>query len=157
MALDDVDRGILFLLQRDARRITTAEMAEQVDVSASTVRNRIEQMEGDGIICGYHPEIDYEKAGLQLHMEFICSAPNPERSRLAEQAREIKGVIRIYEVLNGSDNVQVEVVATDTDDAARINDELSDLGFEVLNSKIVKSTHVQPFDHFGQEIVDEAP
>lgn len=153
--LDDVDQGILYMLQRNARHLTTTEMGESVGVSASTVRNRIEKMEESGVIQGYQPIIDYEKAGLQLHVEFICSAPNPERSQLATEIRDIEGVIQIYEVLNGNDNIQVEAVATDTDDVARINDELSQLGLAVVNSKIIKSAHIQPFDHFGQHIVEE--
>lgn len=58
-ALDDVDRGLLHLLQLDARNNTTAEMAEQVDVSATTVSNRIQQMEEENIIDGYAPKIMY--------------------------------------------------------------------------------------------------
>lgn len=54
-------------------------MSDRIGVSASTVRNRIEMMESEGVIRGYHPEIDYDAAGLQLHMLFICSAENPER------------------------------------------------------------------------------
>lgn len=154
MELDDTDKGILFLLQRDARHITTQEMAEGVGVSASTVRNRIERLEERGIVRGYHPDIDYDRAGLQLHVLFICSTPAPDRERLAQAARGVKGVVTIQEVLNGSDNVQIEAVGTDTDDIARISDSLSDLGLKVVNSKIVKSTAIQPFDHFGERIVE---
>lgn len=155
MELDDTDRGILYLLQQDARRVTTEEMGEQVGVSASTVRNRIQRLEDEGILRGYHPDVDYNRAGLQLHVFFICRAPNPERARLARQAREVSGVVGIYEVLDGGDNIQIEAVGTDTDDMARINDELSDLGLEIVNSKVIKSHHVQPFDHFGQSVVSE--
>ncbi|WP_436345046.1 Lrp/AsnC family transcriptional regulator [Natronorubrum sp. FCH18a] len=155
MELDDVNKAILFLLQQDSRRITTHEMAEQVGVSASTVRNRIETMESEGIIRGYHPEIDYDKAGLQLHMLFICSAPNLEREALANQARGVSGVVRIHEVLNGTENIQIEAVGTDTDDIGRVGDELSELGLTVVNSKVLKSSHIQPFDHFGEQIVEE--
>ena len=155
MKLDDIDRGILYMLQRDARRVTTEEMGEEVGVSASTVRNRIEKLEQSGILRGYHPDIDYERAGLHLHVFFICSAPNPERGQLAERARDVDGVVGIYEVLNGNDNVQIEAVGTDTSDMARINDELSDIGLTVVNSKVIKSQHVQPFDHFGQSVVGD--
>ncbi|WP_339103227.1 Lrp/AsnC family transcriptional regulator [Haloterrigena salinisoli] len=156
MDLDATNKAVLYLLQQDARRITTQEMADRIGVSASTVRNRIEQLESEGIIRGYHPDVDYDKAGLQLHVLFICSAPNPERERLAREAREVSGVVTIQEVLNGTDNVQIEAVGTDTDDIARVSDELSELGFDVVNSKILKSFHKQPFDHFGQHLVDES-
>jgi len=123
-------------------------------VSASTVRNRINRMEDAGVVQGYHPEIDYDKAGLQLHAIFICSAPNAGREDLAEAALEVGGVVVVHEVINGSDNVQIEAVGTDTDDMARINDELSDLGLDVVNSKILKSRRVQPFNHFGKQITE---
>lgn len=155
MDIDDVDKGILYLLQHDARRITTEKMGEAVGVSASTVRNRIEGMEETGIVRGYYPDIDYDKAGLQLHVLFICSAPNPNRERLARKARKVGGVVTVQEVLNGKDNVQIEAVGTDTDDIARISDSLSEIGLEVQNSKILKSTYLQPFDHFGKEIVTD--
>lgn len=154
MQLDDVDRGILYLLQQDARRMTTEEMGERVGVSASTIRNRIDKMEEAGVILGYHPQIDYDETGLQLHMMFICSAPPDQRTQLAQDALDVVGVVRVQEVLNGKDNIQIEAIGTDTDDLGRISDELNSLGLEVLNSKIIKSSMVQPFDHFGQPIVD---
>lgn len=157
MDLDETDKGILYLLQRDARRITTTEMAERVGVSASTVRNRIERMEQRGIIRGYHPDVDYDEAGLQLYVEIICSAPNPRRAEFAEAAREVSGVVSIREVLNGNENVQIDAVGTDSDDVARITDELSDIGLDVINTKIIKGTYVQPFNHFGQHLVEGEP
>lgn len=153
--MDDTDKGILYLLQRDARRITTEEMAEQVGVSASTVRNRIERLEDKGIIRGYYPDVDYDKAGLQLYVEIICSAPNPKREQLATEARDVGGVIAIREVLNGNENIQIDAVGTDSDDVARITDELSGIGLEVVNTKIIKESFTQPFNHFGKQFVDE--
>ena len=50
ISLDDVDRGILFLLQEDARNTTIAEIAAEVEVSNSTVRNRIERLEESRVI-----------------------------------------------------------------------------------------------------------
>lgn len=154
MELDATDKGILYLLQRDARRITTKEMAERVGVSASTVRNRIERMEDRGIIRGYHPDVDYDEAGLQLYVEIICSAPNPRRAEFANAAQGVGGVVAIKEVLNGNENVQIDAVGTDSDDVARITDELSDIGLDVINTKIIKDTHVQPFNHFGEHVVE---
>lgn len=155
MDLDATNRAVLYLLQRDARRITTEEMANQIGVSASTVRNRIDELEEEGIIRGYHPIVDYDKAGLQLHVLFICTAPSPNRERLAKEVRDVSGVVTIQEVLNGKENIQIEAVGTDTNDIGRISDEISSLGIEVVNSKILKSFHKQPFDHFGQDVVSE--
>lgn len=64
--LDNVDRGILHLLQLDARHTTVQEIGDKTEVSPCTVRNRIEQLETDGVITGYKPTIDYESANLPL-------------------------------------------------------------------------------------------
>ncbi|WP_247003155.1 Lrp/AsnC family transcriptional regulator [Halosolutus gelatinilyticus] len=153
MELDDVDKGILYLLQRDARSVTTEEIGDRVGVSASTVRNRIEKLEDASIIRGYYPDIDYDKAGLQLYVEIICSAPNPQREHLVDEARDVNGIIAVREVLNGKENVQIDAVGTESDDVARITDELSEIGMEVVNTKIIKETYTQPFSHFGRHIV----
>jgi DNA-binding Lrp family transcriptional regulator len=157
MDIDETDRGILYMLQQDARNTTTAEMADAVGVAASTVRNRIENMEASGVLRGYSPDIDYEAAGLDLHIYFICSAPNPDRATMATAARGVDGVIGVCEVLNGEDNIQIEAVATDTSDMARLNDDLTDIGLDVLNSKIINEHHTEPLAHFGAEAgVDES-
>lgn len=41
-------------------------------MAASTVRHRIGKMQDAGIIRGFHPEIDYDKAGFSLHYLFMC-------------------------------------------------------------------------------------
>ncbi|MFC4439831.1 MULTISPECIES: Lrp/AsnC family transcriptional regulator [Natrialbaceae] len=155
MELDDVDRGILHLLQNDARDTTTAEMAEQVGVSASTVRNRIENLEEEGVIRGYHPEIDYERAQYQLHTVVICHAPVRERPELVEAAMEVEGVVTVREMLTGEANVHVEAIGADSENVDRITEGLTDIGLEIESVNLVKERHVQPFDHFGIEIVDD--
>lgn len=155
MELDEVNETILYVLQRDARRVTTREIGEQAGVSASTVRNRIERLEDEGVIRGYYPEIDYDGAGLQLRVLFVCSATGHERGAVIERVRDVSGVVGIRKLVDGTEDVQIEAVGTDTDDVARISDEVSELGLQIANSTVVTSTHQQPFDHFGERFVDE--
>lgn len=153
--LDDVDAGILHLLQRDARNTTTTEMGDAVGVSASTVGNRIQQLEDDGIIDGYHPRIDYHDAGFPLRVLFVCTAPIPERSELSERALQIDGVVDVKEIMTGVENVHVEAVATDRDDVTVIGGDIDALGLDIVTQKLVKNEHIQPFDHFGDDTADE--
>lgn len=146
--LDDVDRSILYLLQRDARNTTAQEIADKVGVSASTVRNRIERLEADGIVKGYHPEIDYEAANLPMQVTFVVSVPPTELSELSEQIRGIKGVIDVREMLTGRRNVHADVVGTSTSDVTRITDAIHDIGVEIESSEMLRRRHVQPFNHF---------
>lgn len=91
--LDEVDRSILYLLQEDARGTSAEAMADKVGVSASTIRNRIEQLEDDGITRGYHPEIEYEAANIPLQVTFVISASPTELQDYSAQIRGIQGVI----------------------------------------------------------------
>lgn len=146
--LDEVDRGILYMLQQDARNTTAQEVAERVGVSASTVRNRIEQLEGAGVIRGYMPEIDYEAANLPLRVLFVCTAPGTRRSELAEKVMGVQGVIDLREMMTGRRNVHVEVVGTSTGDITRISDAIHELGLEIESSELIKQRRIQPFNHF---------
>jgi len=151
VSLDEVDQGILFALQRDARNTTIAEIAEEVDVSASTVRNRIEQLESQGIIEGYYPKINYERANFPLHTLFVCSGPAEERAELAAAALDCHGVTEVFEMLTSTRNIYVEAVATDTRDLSEITNTLSQLGLEIVSSEIVTSHRVRPWGEFEIE------
>ncbi|RDZ39520.1 transcriptional regulator [Haloferax sp. Atlit-4N] len=153
--LDDVDRSILYLLQRNARGTTAEEMADKVGVSASTIRNRIGRLEDDGIIKGYHPEIDYEAANLPLQVTFVISAKPTRLPEFSEQIRGIQGVIDVREMLTGRRNIHVDVVGTNTSDITRITDAIHELGVEIESSEMMRRRHVQPFNHFFLQGTEE--
>ena len=153
--LDDVDRGILHALQEDARNATADEMAEQVGVSASTVRNRIGRLEEAGVIRGYHPEIDYGRANFQLFALIVCRAATSARKELVEQILEFDGVVTVRELLTGVDNLHVQTVATDSDDMDETVGRIDELDLEIVSTELIKRDHRQPFDHFGVEVIEE--
>lgn len=153
--LDDVDRGILRLLQEDARDNSPATIAEAVGVAPNTVRNRIERLEENGVIRGYYPHIDYEAAGYQLHVVFVCSVPVADRRTVAKDVLEIDGVIRIVETLSGRENLAIEAVGEDSDDVTAVAADLETLGCEIDDEWFLKNARVQPFDHFGTEATEE--
>lgn len=153
--LDDVDRGILHLLQENAREATAAAMGDQVGVASSTVRNRINHLEENDVIRGYHPEINYERCGFQLHVLIECRARPKQRVTLAEEVRAFPGVIRVREMMTGSQNLHIEAVGTDSDAIDDLTESLDDLGLEIVHSNVIKTDYVQPFNHFGQDIVDD--
>ncbi|MDF9748265.1 Lrp/AsnC family transcriptional regulator [Natrinema salsiterrestre] len=147
--LDEVDRTILHELQEEARRTTAEEMSEAAGVSASTVRNRIERLEEEGVIEGYYPHIDYEQGGYQLHLFIICRAPPAERAELAEQALGIVGTVTVREMLSGANNLHIEAIAENSDAVDTVTGQIDDLGLEIVSTEIVKEEHIQPFNHFG--------
>jgi len=146
--IDDLDRRILHALQTNARDASATEIADCADVSARTVRNRIERLEERGIVSGYHVDIDYERAGYQLHTLIVGTAPIHEREEIASAIREVPGVVAVREVMTGAENVHVEVVGTDGDDLSRIGRDLDDLGLEVTDEVIIRNEYSCPLSLF---------
>lgn len=153
--LDEVDRGILHMLQKDARNNVAATIAEEVGVAPNTVRSRIERLEGAAIIQGYHPHVNYEKAGYQLHVNFVCTVPVSQRAELAEKALGIGGVVQVTEVLSGHQNLTVETVGSNSDDITAIAEQLEQVGLQIHDERFIKNTRPKPFDSFGREVVEE--
>lgn len=146
--IDELDKQILHALQNDARRTSTSSIAESADVSARTVRNRIERLEEQGIIKGYGVDVDFERAGYQLHTLIVCTAPIHEREEIARKALDVPGVVALREVMTGEENIHVEVVGTDGDDLSRIGRDLNDLGLEIVDEDIIRSEYTRPFQRF---------
>ncbi len=63
--LDDIDRRILDLLQRDAR-MTNAAIAAEVGLTAPSVFERIRKLEQRGVIQGYSVKVDPAALGKLL-------------------------------------------------------------------------------------------
>lgn len=147
--LDGTDRAILDMLQRDARDVTNTEIGEHVGVSATTVGDRIAKLKRRGIIKTCFTDIDYEKAGIPHYLILFCSVPAAERETLARKAIRTDGVVSVKEILTGSRNLHVEVVAETNDDAARTIETLEDVGIDVQDVEILADEHRRPFDGFG--------
>ena len=145
--LDDVDRSILHQLQLNARQ-TNTEIAEKVNVTSTTVRNRLDKLEDGGVIRGYHPEINYEQAGYPLHVMFVCTIDPNDLESLREHILEVRGVVTTRDLLGGDRNVHVEVVAGTVGEIEEIRNELVDLGMTIHSSEIISETKVQAWDHF---------
>ncbi len=148
--LDHVDRCILYSLQEDARRMSASTIAERLDVSARTVRNRIDRLEESGVIDGYRLDVNYESAGYQLHTMVVCTAPIEERGGIARAAADVPGVVNVREIMTGDQNLLVEVVGTDGDDLSRITSDLDELGLHVNDEDIIRDEYDSQFHEFDR-------
>lgn len=147
--LDDVDQGILHMLQKEARGTTIESMAEAVGVAPSTVRYRIDRMEDGGIIRGYRPQIDYGLAGYPLHVRWRCSANPDVRNALTRDGLHIDGVVKTAELLDGPENVHVDCAARDVDHLVEIRDALVETGLRVQGYLLLYNRYERPFDGFA--------
>lgn len=149
--LDEVDRRILFRLMEDARDTSAPDIAEEVNVSAGTIRNRIHRLEDLGIIRGYHAGVDFELAAGKLTNLFVCSAPVSDREKLAKQVLEIPGVVDVRELMAGQRNLHVTAVGDDMNDITRISRAIEALGIEIEDEDLVQRHYERPYHYFGPD------
>lgn len=149
--LDSIDRHILYYLQQDARRTSSTDIADELGLSSSTVRTRLNKLEDSGIIRGYHIDIDYDLAGYPLYTKIICTGPVPERDELANSAREIHGVTAVREIMTGERNIYVNAIGKDHDDLNRISTELDALGLKIVDEQLIRDEYVCPYHGFLAE------
>ncbi|MFB6309339.1 MAG: Lrp/AsnC family transcriptional regulator [Haloarculaceae archaeon] len=149
--LDNVDKGILYLLQQNARTNTTSNIAEKVGVSSSTVGNRIQKLEENGVISGYQPTVNYERAGLDHHLLAIGTVPHEQRETLGKRILEVSGVVGVRELLTNQENVAIELVGSTRGHIESAVDELNELGVTIERIEMMKRERTKPFDDFGKE------
>ncbi|PSP83868.1 ArsR family transcriptional regulator [Halobacteriales archaeon QS_6_64_34] len=150
-AIDDVDEAILHALQKDARNISSGDIAERTGTSGSTVRKRIQRLEDDEVIKGYSAEIDYQKSGYPLRMLLFCTAPIPDRGEKIPAILDVNGVVSVQELVTGERNLLVTVVGETDSDITPVAQELLDLGLTVVDEVLVRSHETTPFGEFDGE------
>ena len=89
MKLDHIDHKILRHLQENAR-ITNAELADKVGLSPTPCLRRLRRLETDGIIKGYHTEIDREALGVNVTVIILVKLEREDDKTL----REFEGAIK---------------------------------------------------------------
>lgn len=142
--LDDIDRQILYFLQEDARNNSNAEISDRVGVSPSTVGNRIQQLEANGIIRGYQPNIDYDQADFPLRVLFICTTSITERSDLIQEILDLPGVTNVRELMTGEENIHVEVVGSHNEDITRLATAIDARNISINEEILMKNNYPQP-------------
>jgi DNA-binding Lrp family transcriptional regulator len=118
--LDKFDIAILKELQADGR-LTNAELAQRVGLSAAPCWRRVRALEESGYIRGYRAEIDRHKIGLgvlafvRLHAE----RNNGDNIRALEEAvRALPEVVACH-YISGTGTFELQVVAQDLDSFSR--------------------------------------
>jgi Lrp/AsnC family transcriptional regulator, leucine-responsive regulatory protein len=114
--LDKFDIQILNELQADAR-LTNAELAQRVGLSAAPCWRRVRALEQAGFIKGYHAEIDRHKVGLGV-LAFVrldADRNTGERTREMEEAiRKVPEIVSCH-YISGAGTFELQVVSRDLD------------------------------------------
>lgn len=110
MKIDNINKQILFLLQKDARK-TYKEIAAELKRSETTVRDRIKAMERVGLIQGYTALINKTALGLNFFaMIFANPVSSSDLDSITEKIKKVKNVLRVYQI-SGNKRIAIFMVA----------------------------------------------
>ncbi len=134
--LDKFDLLILNELQADGR-LTNAELAQRVGLSAAPCWRRVRALEEAGYIKGYHAEIDRHKIGLGVFAFVRVDAERTTGQGMRQMENAIRKIPEIVacHYISGSGTFELQVVASDLDSFARFAREV------LINLPNVKELH----------------
>lgn len=96
-----------FIDHRKNSRIDLHELAVILGMEEADVVNEMEQMEKEGIICGYHTLIDWEKTSVEKVNALIEVRVTPQRGKgfdsIAERIYKYPEVHAVYLISGGYD------------------------------------------------------
>ncbi|MEM1191747.1 MAG: Lrp/AsnC family transcriptional regulator [Pseudomonadota bacterium] len=142
MELSGNDRRILAALSDNAR-MPVAELARRVNLSRSTVKQRLERMERSGIIVGYSLRLGDDIGRQRLRAIVMIQADPKANASIVRSLRSLDAVRELYAV-NGLYDLSATLVVDSTEDLDEALDTLGRLeGVEKTVSSIVLSTKIQ--------------
>jgi Lrp/AsnC family leucine-responsive transcriptional regulator len=125
MKLDPTDRAILIALQDNAK-LTNAELAERVHLSASACLRRTKLLEESGLIARTVALLDARIAGLPGTAYVSVTLDSQGRASLDRFEAAVRGVPEITEcyLLAGQHDYLLRVVYRDAGDLERLHTEI---------------------------------
>ena len=141
--LDRTDLLLLAELQQQGR-LTNAELAERVHLSASATLRRIQRLEREGVIAGYRAEVDPERLGLGLQAFVRVQLKSHEADAIAAFTAFVNSwdeVIACH-ALTGDMDYLLQVAVRDLDHFSRflLDRLLNQAGVADVNSSFVLRT-----------------
>ena len=112
--LDRIDRKLLAELQAEGR-VTNVDLASRVGLTAPPCLRRVRALEEEGVIRGYHADLDPSKLGFAITVFAMVSLRSQAEEDLRAFEDHIKGLAEVREchMLNGEIDFILKIVSHD--------------------------------------------
>ncbi len=136
MTYENLDVKLVNELLGDGRA-SLRSLADDLNVSVTTVSNHLQTLEDEDVVNGYTPVVDYERLGYDVTAILQLKVDGNALPDITDTLRGHKQMISVYEVTGDYDVVAVGKF-TDTDDMnALIKELLSDADINESNTSVV--------------------
>lgn len=112
--LDNIDRNILKILQKDGR-ITNSQLSKDIGLSPAPTLERVKKLEQTGYIASYHALLDKEKLGLGVTTFVMVSLKQHNKETIEKFIKSINQLEEVVEChhTTGTADFMLKVVSND--------------------------------------------
>lgn len=132
--MNTLKERILTIIEKNSR-INIAELAVMLGTEEIEIANALQELEDDGIICGYHTMINWDKTGIEKVTALIEVRVTPQRGRgfddIAERIYKYPEVNTVYLMSGGYDLMVILEGKTLKEVAMFVSNKLSTLDYVV--------------------------
>lgn len=139
MTYEHLDSDLVNELLDDGRA-SLRSLAEELDVSVTTVSNHLSDLEEEGVIEGYTPKVDYDAVGYDVTAVMQLKAEGHALPEITETLKDHHQMISVYEITGDYDVIAIGKFK-DTDDMNdQIKSLITDPDINQSNTSIVLNT-----------------
>ncbi len=138
--IDDTSLKILALLEENAR-ISYTEIGKIVNLSSSTVADKVRKLEDLGIIDKYTIKVNYESLDLNIMAVILVNISGIfgfQEKKFVELVKTIPEIVECLRI-TGTNDFMLKVVVKSVNELREVNDTIA--GFGQVNTSIVVDSH----------------
>ncbi|KPM33098.1 transcriptional regulator, AsnC family [Croceitalea dokdonensis DOKDO 023] len=124
--VDDIDKKILQEL-KDNARISFANLAREINLSPSAVRERVQKMEDLGVIQNYVVQTDNKMLGYDLEAFILIKVFPGKLKHVIQSITEFPEITEAHRI-TGNQNIHLKVLIKDQIHLQKLLDQLMDFG-----------------------------
>jgi len=126
-------------------RVSFRQLANEMNVSTTTVATRVARLQGAGIIGGYHALVDFQKLGYELTVVTEIHVSKGKLVEMEQEIAKIPNVCAVYDVTGEIDAVVISK-CRNREELSRFTKSLLGMHFvERTNSHVVLTTVKEDF------------
>ncbi|MBZ6495501.1 HTH-type transcriptional regulator Lrp [Natrinema longum] len=153
MTYENLDAKLVNALLGDGRA-SLRSLAEDLDVSVTTVSNHLSDLEEQGVIDGYTPKVDYDAVGYDVTAVIQLQVEGNALPDVTDTLRDHRQMISVYEVTGDYDVIAIGKF----EDTDGMNDQikqlLTDPDIKASNTSVVLNA-VSENEQFELEVDNE--
>lgn len=124
--VDQVDLKLLNIL-KDNSRLSFADLGRKINLSPSSVRERVQKMEEEGVIRKYDIQIDNKKIGYDLEAFILIKVFPGKLKYVIDKVKEFPEITSSHRI-TGNQNIHLRVVVENQASLQKLLDKLMHFG-----------------------------